>query len=115
MRSIRRGRRTASRSCFVGNAEIAWGSGDLWQVSVDKPAQPSKILSEETSWSARPDIAPDGKRVLFASYHGRQTHQLWLTTIAGAAPLPLTFGDRRKAQRALVARWPAHRLHRQRR
>lgn len=86
---------------FVGNAEVAWGSGDLWEVRVDKPAQPRKILSEETSWSARPDIAPDGKRVLFASYHGRQTHQLWLTTMAGAAPLPLTFGDDEKRN----ARW----------
>ena len=31
--------------------------------------------------------------MLFASYHGRQSHQLWLTTPQGAAPLPLTFGD----------------------
>jgi hypothetical protein len=35
----------------------------------------------------------DGRRILFSSYHGRQWHQLWLTTIDGAAPLPLTFGE----------------------
>ena len=52
-----------------------------------------RICREETSWSARPKLAPDGKRMLFSSYHGRQTHQLWLTTLHGAAPLPLTFGD----------------------
>ena len=78
---------------FVGNAEVAWGSGDVWAVPVRDPSQRRKILSEETSWSARPELAPDGKRVLFSSYHGRQTHQLWLTTLQGAAPLPLTFGD----------------------
>ncbi len=52
-----------------------------------------KVLSEETSWSARPEMSPDGKRMLFASYHGRQWRQLWLTTPDGAAPLPLTFGE----------------------
>ncbi len=85
---------------FVGNHEVAWGSGDLWSVSVRKPGKPTKILSEETSWSARPELAPDGKRLLFGSYHGRQWQQLWLTTPAGVAPLPLTFGefDRRNAR-----------------
>jgi Tol biopolymer transport system component len=78
---------------YVSNPEIGWGTGDLWAVPVDAPAQRRKLLSEETSWSARPELAPDGKRVLFSSYHGRQTHQLWLTTMEGAAPLPLTFGD----------------------
>ena len=67
----------------------------------DDPPQRRKILVEETSWSARPELAPDGKRVLFASYHGRQTHQLWLTTLQGAAPLPLTFGDSERRN----ARW----------
>ena len=44
-------------------------------------------------WSAHPEPAPDGRRLLFTSYHGRQWRQLWLTTPDGAAPLPLTFGD----------------------
>jgi TolB protein len=90
---------------FVGNAEVAWGSGDLWSVPVRNPSRRRKILREETSWSARPELAPDGKRLLFSSYHGRQTHQLWLSTLQGAAPLPMTFGgsdwnagDRRNAR-----------------
>ena len=85
---------------YLTNPEIAWGSGDLWSVEVDTPAQRRKILSEETSWNARPELAPDGKRLLFGSYHGRQWQQLWLTTPAGAPPLPLTFGeyDRRNAR-----------------
>ncbi|MFC3814639.1 CehA/McbA family metallohydrolase [Lysobacter sp. GCM10012299] len=86
---------------FVGNAEIAWGSGDLWSVEVERPKEPRKILREETSWSARPELAPDGKRLLYAGYHGRQTHQLWLTTLQGAPPLPLTFGDSERRN----ARW----------
>ncbi|HJW47231.1 MAG TPA: CehA/McbA family metallohydrolase [Lysobacter sp.] len=86
---------------YVGNPEVAWGSGDIWAVSVNDPAQRRKVLVEETSWSTRPEFAPDGKRVLFGSYHGRQTHQLWLTTLQGAAPLPLTFGDSERRN----ARW----------
>ncbi len=78
---------------YVGNPEIGWGTGDIWSVLVADPAQRRKVLSEETSWSARPELAPDGKRLLYASYHGRQHQQLWLTTPDGAAPLPLSFGD----------------------
>ena len=86
---------------FVGNPEVAWGSGDIWVVPVRDPLLRRKVLSEETSWSARPELAPDGRRLLFASYHGRQTHQLWLTTLQGVAPLPLTFGDGERRN----ARW----------
>lgn len=78
---------------FVGNPEIAWGSGDILAVSARNPAQPWRVLGEETSWSARPELAPDGKRLLYSSYRGQQSHQLWLSTHDGAAPLPLTFGD----------------------
>lgn len=78
---------------YVGNYDVTWGTGDLWSVLVRDPSQRHKILSEETSWNARPELAPDGKRLLFASYHGRQSQQLWLTTPTGAASLPLTFGD----------------------
>jgi len=74
---------------YVGNHDVTWGTGDIWSVSVRDPSQRKKILSEESNWNARPEPAPDGKRLLFTSYHGRQSEQLWLTTIAGAAPLPL--------------------------
>lgn len=85
---------------YVSNPEIGWGTGDIFAVDVDQPAQRHRVLSEETSWSARPELAPDGKRLLYASYHGRQWQQLWLTTPDGAAPLPLSFGefDRRNAR-----------------
>jgi TolB protein len=82
---------------FVGNHEVAWGTGDVYSVSLSDPAHPKKILREETSWNARPESSPDGHRLLITSYHGRQEQQLWLTTPDGTAPLPLTFGafDRR--------------------
>ncbi len=78
---------------YVSNPETELGTGDLWSVAVNDPAHRRRILSEETSWSARPELAPDGRRLLYSSYHGRQWQQLWLTTPDGAAPLPLTFGD----------------------
>jgi len=78
---------------YVTNNEVAWGTGDIWTVAVDNPQDRHKLLSEETSWSARPETSPDGKQLLFASYHGRQWKQLWVTTLDGAAPLPMTFGD----------------------
>jgi len=78
---------------YVSNPEIAWGTGDLWSVPVTDPSKRTKVLSEETSWNARPESNPDGRRLLYTSYHGRQWQQLWLTTPEGAAPLPLTFGD----------------------
>ena len=78
---------------FVLNREVAYGTGDIWSVAINTPDNPKKILSEETAWRAQPEVAPDGRRVLCSSYHGRQWQQLWLTTLSGASPLPLTFGE----------------------
>jgi Tol biopolymer transport system component len=80
------------RLVFVSNREIAYGTGDLCSAAVDG-SDFGCFLHEETSWRARPEVAPDGKRVLYSSYQGRQWHQLWLTTLSGDAQLPLTFGD----------------------
>ena len=82
-----------SRIFYVSNPEVAWGTGDIWSVAVDDPSDRQKVLSEETSWNVRPELAPNGRQLLFSSYHGRQWRQLWLTTPDGAAPLPLTFGE----------------------
>jgi hypothetical protein len=78
---------------YVGNPEVAWGSGDIWSISVTDPEDHQRVLVEETTWAARPELSPDGKRLLYSSYQGRQWHQLWLTTPEGRSPLPLTFGD----------------------
>jgi Tol biopolymer transport system component len=89
------------RLVFVSNREIAYGTGDLCSVAVDDASDFKCFVHEETSWRARPQVAPDGRRVLYSSYERRQWHQLWLTTLAGDAPLPLTFGD----FDATAARW----------
>ena len=86
---------------FVSNREIAYGTGDLCSVAVDGQSEFECFVHEETSWRARPEVAPDGRRVLYSSYQGRQWHQLWLTTLAGDAQLPLTFGEFDATQ----ARW----------
>jgi Tol biopolymer transport system component len=88
------------RLVFVSNREIAYGTGDLCSAALDG-SDFRCFIHEETSWRARPEVAPDGKRVLYSSYQGRQWHQLWLTTLAGDAQLPLTFGD----FDATAARW----------
>ena len=82
-----------TRILYVTNNEVAWGTGEIWSVAADDPRDRRRVLSEETSWSTRPEMSPDGNQVLFASYHGRQWRQLWVTTPSGAAPLPLSFGE----------------------
>jgi TolB protein len=77
----------------VSNHDVSWGTGDIWSVRVSEPSERRRLHAEETNWEARPDVGPDGSRILYSSYHGRQWHQLWLTTVDGAPPLPLTFGD----------------------
>ncbi|HEX4969627.1 MAG TPA: CehA/McbA family metallohydrolase [Steroidobacteraceae bacterium] len=89
------------RLVFVSNREIAYGTGDACSAAADGTGGMECFLHEETSWRARPEVAPDGRRVLYSSYQGRQWHQLWLTTLAGDAQLPLTFGD----FDATAARW----------
>jgi hypothetical protein len=89
------------RVWFVTNAEIPWGTGWICSVAV-AGGEPVCLTKHqlETSWAARPEVGPDGRRVLFSNYHGGQWHQLWLTTTDDAAPLPLTYGefDRRNAR-----------------
>ncbi len=90
-----------ARVWFVSNAEIPWGTGRICSVAVADGAIACLDRHQlETSWAARPEVAPDGRRILFSSYHGGQWHQLWLTTTDDAAPLPLTYGqfDRRNAR-----------------
>jgi len=78
---------------YVSNPETGYGTGSLWRRGV-AGGDPVLVREEETSWRARPDWARDGKRVIWASYAGRQWHQLWLTGSAGkSAPLPLTYGE----------------------
>lgn len=76
----------------VSNREVAHGTGDL--VSIDPASGAQQLIHrEETGWRAKPDISPDGTRMVYASYHGRNFHQLWMLPVSGGYPLPLTFGE----------------------
>ncbi|HSY08201.1 MAG TPA: CehA/McbA family metallohydrolase [Steroidobacteraceae bacterium] len=79
---------------YVGNPETVYGTGALWRRALSATAEPHAIRVEETTWKARPAWSPDGTRVLYSSYAGRQWHQLWITTAAGGGdPIPLSFGE----------------------
>jgi dipeptidyl aminopeptidase/acylaminoacyl peptidase len=79
---------------YVSNPEAPYGTGGIWRHPLDTQAKPVLVRSEETSWRARPDWSPDGKRVIYASYLGRQWHQLWVVAVDGhAEPFPLTYGE----------------------
>jgi dipeptidyl aminopeptidase/acylaminoacyl peptidase len=78
---------------FVSNRGHIYGSGGFWRMEARPGAEAHEIHYEETTWKARPDISPDGARVVYASYTGRQWHQLWLMPSTGGNPFALTFGD----------------------
>jgi WD40 repeat protein len=78
---------------LVSNRGRIWGSGGLWRMEAKAGAVLVPVHDEETTWRMRPDWALDGRRVVYASYLGRQWHQLWLTTADGGDPVPLTFGE----------------------
>lgn len=79
---------------FVANPEIGYGTGAIFRQRLDLSAPAILIRDEETTWKAHPDVSPDGKRVAYSSYLGRQWHQLWATTADGGGyPIPLSYGD----------------------
>ena len=82
-----------SELVLVSNRGRISGSGGLWRTKAEPGAPLRLVRDEETTWKARPDWARDGRRVVYASYLGRQWHQLWLVPADGGDPFPLTYGD----------------------
>lgn len=80
---------------FVSNRGHIQGSGGLWRMKAEPgaDAEAREIHYEETNWKARPDFSPDGKRLVYASYLGRNWHQLWVMPSEGGDVVPLTYGD----------------------
>ena len=79
---------------FVSNEDVTHGTGRIVRQAADLSAPPQILRDEETNWKARPEFSPDGKRISYSSYFGRQRHQLWMTTAApGGFPTPFTYGD----------------------
>jgi Tol biopolymer transport system component len=82
-----------SELIVVSNRGRISGSGGLWRMRAEPGAPMHAVHEEETTWKARPDWARDGRRVVYASYLGRQWHQLWLVPAEGGDAFPLTYGE----------------------
>jgi Tol biopolymer transport system component len=77
---------------FISNREVAHGTGDLVKLSIESGTT-TVIHREETSWRTKPDLSPDGTRLVYSSYAGRNWHQLWMLPAQGGYPMPLTYGE----------------------
>ncbi len=80
------------RLYFVSNKEIIHGTGDLVALDTDSLSNLKTVIHEETSWRTKPDVSPDGSRVVYSSYLGRSWQQLWMIPSDGGYPMPLTYG-----------------------
>jgi Tol biopolymer transport system component len=78
---------------FVSNRGHIHGTGGFFRMKAEAGAEAREIHYEETNWRARPDVSPDGKRLVYASYLGRPWHQLWVMPASGGDVFPLTYGD----------------------
>jgi TolB protein len=75
---------------FVSNRGHIWGTGGFWRMRAVPGSPAREIHYEETNWKARPRWR--GKRVVYASYLGRDFHQIWMMTDEGQNAFPLTYG-----------------------
>ena len=78
---------------FVSNRGHIHGSGGFWRMRAEPGSEAREIHYEETNWKARPDFSPDGSRMVYSSYLGRQWHQLWLMPANGGDAFPISYGD----------------------
>jgi len=78
---------------FISNRGHIHGTGGFWRMKAEPGATAHEIHYEETTWKARPDLSPDGKRIVYASYLGRSWHQLWVMPEAGGDAFPISYGD----------------------
>ncbi len=80
---------------FVSNLNVPLGSGDLWIMPAESDGveRARKILSEQTLYRTRPDVSPDGNRIVYASTGtaAEEHDQLYVIPIGGGAPYKLTF------------------------
>jgi TolB protein len=86
---------------YVSNRNHLYGTGGFWRMpsrtaegaDVAGGAAAHEIHYEETNWKARPDLSPDGSRLVFSSYLGRSWHNLWVMPAAGGDAFPIAYGD----------------------
>jgi TolB protein len=78
---------------FVSNRGHTHGTGGFWLMKAEPGADAREIHYEETSWKARPDFSPDGSRMIYSSYLGRQWQNLWVMPAKGGDAFPISYGD----------------------
>ncbi len=82
-----------SEILFVSNRGRVHGTGGFFRMKATPGAEAREIHYEETNWKARLEISPDGSRIVYPSYLGRQWHQLWTIPSTGGDVFPLTYGE----------------------
>ena len=85
--------RDGSGILFISNRGHIHGTGGFWRMKAEPGAEAHEIHYEETNWKARPDLSPDGKRIVYASYLGGQWHQLWVMPADGGDAFPISYGE----------------------
>jgi Tol biopolymer transport system component len=83
--------RDGKKIYFVNNHDVAHGTGNLHTIDVAS-GEIHVIHKEETNWRMRPDVSPDGTRLVYSSYLGQNWHQLWLLPAEGGYAFPITYG-----------------------
>jgi Tol biopolymer transport system component len=78
---------------LVSNRDSQHGTGGFYRMAAKPGAPMERFHYEETTWQARPTLSPDGSKLVYASYLGRQWHQLWAMPPKGGDGFPLTYGD----------------------
>jgi len=94
---------------YVSNRNHIYGTGGFWRTAAtpgattldaataSEAATPDggarEFHYEETNWKARPDVSPDGSRLVYSSYLGRVWHNLWLLPAGGGDAFPIAYGD----------------------
>jgi TolB protein len=78
---------------FISNKGHIHGTGGFWRMKAEPGAEAREIHYEETNWKARPDFSPDGSRMVYSSYLGRQWHQLWVMPANGGDAFPISYAS----------------------
>jgi Tol biopolymer transport system component len=85
--------RDGTEFLYVSNRGHIHGTGGFWRMKAEPGAEAREIHYEETNWKARPDFSPDGSRMVYSSYLGRQWHNLWVMPANGGDPFPISYGN----------------------
>ena len=78
---------------LVSNRDNKHGSGGFYRMKAEPGAPLKRFYYEETTWKARPTLSPDGAKLVYSSYLGRQWQQIWAMPPNGGDVFPLTYGD----------------------